>query len=182
MVVTNNDGIAKKARTLKDLAHNEDKRFLHDAIGFNYRMTNIQAAIGVAQFKKIDKFIKMRRSNAKNYNFYLKKIGGIKLPSEEKWAKNVYWMYSILVEDNFGMSRDDLQKALWKKGIDTRTFFVPVHRQPVFKGEDFTGGEYPVADEISKKGLYLPSSSSLTKNQIKIVCDAIKSIKNVIKN
>jgi len=126
---------------------------------------------------KIDKFVNARRNNAKLYNSLLGDIEGITLPPETKWAKNVYWMYSILVEDNFGMSRDELRKKLKEVGVDTRTFFIPMHKQPVFEKLDLSDGSYPVADELSRKGLYLPSSSSLTKKDIRFVCENIRKIK-----
>jgi len=92
-------------------------------------------------------------------------------------AKNVYWMYSIIIEDEFGMSRDELMLELEKKGIETRTFFVPMHEQPVFLNMGlFKRESYPVAEELSRKGLYLPSSSGLKEAEIRYICDAIKDI------
>ena len=177
MIVTNDDEIAEKARLLKDLAHSKEKRFLHNFIGFNYRMTNLQAAVGVAQLEKIEKFVRMRRNNAMLYNSLLGNIKGITLPVEEEWAKNVYWMYSILIEDDFGIDRDELRIQLKKNGIETRTFFIPMHQQPIFKKMGLSEGNCPVADELSRKGLYLPSSSSLTEKDIRFVCQNIKKIK-----
>jgi perosamine synthetase len=177
MVVTNNEVVSKKARSLKDLAFSKKKRFLHDAVGFNYRMTNIQAAIGLAQLERVDKLVEMRRRNAKLYNRLLKDVEGITLPAEKNYAKNVYWMYSILIENSFGLSRDRLMDKLDEYGIETRRFFIPMHRQPVFKRIDlFNGERYPVAELLSKKGLYLPSGSGLEKEQIKLICDSIKDI------
>lgn len=178
MVVTNDEKIAEKARRLKDLAHSSGKRFLHTDIAFNYRMTNIQAAIGLAQFEEIDKFVEMRRAHAHLYNSLLKDIEGIRLPPEKEWAKNIYWMYSILIEDEFDMSRDELMEKLMEKGIETRTFFIPVHQQPAFQKMNlFQGESYPVAEELSRKGLYLPSGSGLTTEQIEYICRTIKQIR-----
>lgn len=175
MVVTSDEKIAEKARALKDLAHSEQKRFLHTDLGFNYRMTNIQAAIGLAQFEKIDELVERRRAHAYLYNSLLKGIDGIKLPPEKEWAKNVYWMYSILIENEFDMSRDELMQKLKEKDIETRTFFIPVHQQPVFRKMNLFNGEtYPVAEGLSRKGLYLPSGSGLTTKQIEYICDVIK--------
>lgn len=175
MLVTNNDEIAERARMLKDLAHSKEMRFLHKTVGYNYRMTNIQAAIGLAQLGKIEKFIDARRNNAKRYNSFLKDIEGITLPPEASWAKSVYWMYGILIEDDFGVSRGELLEKLKECGVETRTFFIPMHRQPVFAGMGLSGGTYPVADDLSRKGIYLPSSSSLTEEDINFVCQAIKA-------
>lgn len=178
MLVTNNETLAQRAASFKDLSFTGKKRvYLHSAVGFNYRMTNIQAAIGLAQFEKIDDFVMMRRRNAQIYNGLLKNVAGIGLPSEKVWAKNVYWMYSILVKPEFGLSRDGLISELGKKGIETRPFFIPMNKQPVFKEMHLFDGEiYPVAEELSEKGLYLPSSSGLKSEEIQYVCDSIAEI------
>lgn len=181
MVVTNSEKIAQHAAALKDLSFSDGKKriYLHSEIGYNYRMTNLQAAIGLAQFERINDFVEMRRKNARLYSESLKGVNGISLPTEREWAKNVYWMYSILVEPEFGLSRDELMAALEKKGIETRSFFIPMNEQPVFRNMHlFKGENYPVAEELSKKGLYLPSSSGLKPDEIAYVCDSIIDIKN----
>ncbi len=174
MMVTNDEKVADRARRFKDQAFSRERRFLHTDIGFNYRMTNIQAAIGLAQLESIDRFVEMRRKNAQLYNKQLKGVSGITLPQEKKWAKNVYWMYCIVIEDEFGMSRDDLMAYLRQKGVDTRTFFIPMHVQPAFKNMGlFEGEHYPVSEQLARKGLYLPSGSGLTEEQINSVCEAV---------
>jgi perosamine synthetase len=179
IVITNDKKIADKARLLKDLAFLPKKRFLHLDIGFNYRMTNIQAAIGVAQLKNINKFIKARRSNAKFYNRFLKGIKGLTLPKEKEWAKNVYWMYGILVGNKFGMSRNQLMSALSRKGIETRLFFIPIHKQPVFQKMNYFLKEcYPISEELARSGLYLPSGSGLKEREIRYIAKSIKELKN----
>jgi len=178
MIVTNKREIAERARSLKDLAYSKERRFLHTDLGFNYRMTNIQAAIGLAQFHRIDELVERRRKNAHLYNGLLKDIEGIKLPVEKEWAKNVYWMYSILIENEFGISRDELVHRLAEKGIETRTFFIAMHQQPVFANMRlFKRESYPIAEELSRRGLYLPSSSGLSEEEIGYICGAIKEIK-----
>ncbi len=180
MVVTNDAEIAERARSLKDLAHSKVKRFLHTDIAFNYRMTNIQAAIGLAQFEKIDELIERRRSHAHLYDSLLKDIEGVRLPPEKEWAKNVYWMYGILVEDSFGISRDELMERLKGKGIETRVFFIPVHQQPAFQKLNlFQSESYPVAEGLSQKGLYLPSGSGLREAEIQEVCRIIREIRGI---
>ena len=178
MIVTNDEKIAERARRLKDQAYSPERRFLHTDIGFNYRMTNIQAAIGLAQLEHIDEFVEMRRRNAYLYNSRLKDVPGITLPPEKEWAKNVYWMYSILIEENeFGMSRDELMERLKGRGIETRTFFIPMHEQPAFLNLGlFKGERYPVAERLGKQGLYLPSSTGLKKEEIEYICDVIRGI------
>lgn len=176
MLVTNSDSINAKARLLKDLAHAPGRRFLHYECGFNYRMTNTQAAIGVAQLRKIDRLADARRKNAHLYNDLLGGIPGITLPPEEPWARNVYWMYSVLIDPReFGMTRDELAASLQKKGIESRPFFVPMHQQPVFQKMGlFQGEEYPVAEKLSARGINLPSSSHLSEDTIRLICRAIK--------
>lgn len=173
MVVTNNEKIAEMARLLRDQAF-EPKRFLHRYIGFNYRMTNLQAAIGVAQMELIDESVEIRRRNATLYNSLLKDVKGITLPPEALWAKNVYWMYTVLVEDSFGMGRDELMERLSEKGIDTRSAFYPIHTQPVY-AKQYKGEKYPVAEELGRKGINLPSGNTLTKEQIEFVATAVIS-------
>ena len=180
MVVTNDPQLADKARRLKDLAHAVDHRFLHTDIGFNYRMTNMQAALGVAQLNKIDRHIEKKRWMAQEYAKGLRELPGLRLPLEQSWAKCVFWMYAILVEDEFGLSRDEFRRRLKEQGIDTRAFFVPMHLQPVYQGKPKLArcsGPFPVAEKISEQGLYLPSGLKITREQIRQVCGAIKELK-----
>ena len=180
MVVTNNEKWAENTKLLRNHFFGEP-RFMHKKIGYNYRMTNVQAAIGLAQLEKINNYISMRRNNAKFYNKLLSKVNGITTPQEAKWAKNVYWMYGILVEENFGISMHKLREELYKKRIDTRAFFIGMHKQPAYKGNDErfpdTSGKYPIADELERKGCYLPSSSHLKKEEIAKIVEAIKATK-----
>lgn len=174
MVVTNDTRLAEKARALKDLAHSSQRRFLHTEIGFNYRMTNLQAAIGLAQLERIGELSEMRRQNARRYNSILADVPGVRLPVEKSWARNVYWMYSIVLESNSGTSRDSLMGSLAKQGIETRPMFIPMHRQPAFNNRGlFMGENYPIADELDHNGLNLPSGSGLG-NEVDVVCSAIK--------
>ncbi len=178
IVVTNDEGLAEKLRSLKNHAFGKP-RFIHNELGFNYRMTNIQAAIGLAQLEQIDKFVEARRNNAKLYNELLKDVEGVTLPKEMPWAKNVHWMYGILLEDSFGINKDEAMEKLKALGIETRSFFLPMNQQPVYKKLGIKiKGKYPVSEELFRKGFYLPSSSSLTEKQIVTVVEGIKSIKN----
>jgi perosamine synthetase len=175
MIVTNNEELAEKARWLRAHAFGKHgKHFYHEALGFGYRMSALQAALGLAQLEHIDEFISIRRNNAKLYNSLLSELGEkIALPPEAPWAKNVYWMYSILIQDNFGISRDELMKRLELEGIETRTFFYPIHVQPIYE-KQYRGEHFPVADELSRKGINLPSGNNLTANEVTYVCECIK--------
>jgi perosamine synthetase len=175
MIVTDDEKLAARARSLRDQAYGTgEQRFLHHERGFNYRLTNLQAAIGVAQMDHIDEFIATRRRNAQLANSLLADVPGITLPPEQPWARNVYWMYSILVEKSFPMSRDELGRHLRTQGIDSRPFFHPVHRQPVYETQ-FAGEHYPVAEALSAQGLNLPSGNELGESDIRRIVDGIKS-------
>ena len=178
MVVTGDEGIAARARALKDLAFDPGRRFIHEEVGFNYRMTNIQAAIGVAQLERINDFVERRRAHAAAYHRLLGGIPGLTLPVEAPWAKNVYWMYGLQVGDAFGMTRDQLAARLAEEGIETRVFFHPMHAQPVFRRMGlFRGERCPVSEMLGNRGLYLPSGSGLEEGEIREICGAIRRIR-----
>jgi len=177
MIVTNNAKYAEKMKSLRNLAFGDVKRYLHIDLGYNYRLTNVQAAIGVAQMQRVNEFVEKKREIASWYNGALGKIDGVTLPCEMPWAKNVYWMYGILIGDEFGLGRDELMKKLREKGIDTRSFFVPMQNQPVFNSLGlFKNDKCPVSDRISKMGLYLPSGIGLTRKEVDYVCNVIKDL------
>lgn len=169
MCVTDNEKLANEMRFLKDHGMSSEKRYWHSKVGFNFRMTNIQAAIGVAQLEQIGKFIESKRKIARQYNSLLKDVKGISLPPEMPWAKSVYWMYSILVGDDYGMSRDELAAKLKAAKIDSRPFFYPMHQLPMYKSER----QFPVAERLSAQGLNLPSSPMLSKEDIERICRVI---------
>jgi perosamine synthetase len=141
-------------------------------MGFNYRMTNLQAAVGLAQTERFEELVGAKRENARYYTRLLKEVEGITSPPEEEWAENVFWMYGVLVEDGFGISRDELRRRLAKRGIETRTFFIPMHVQPVYY-EIFKGQRYPVAEDLCRRGFYLPSAVSLRRREIEFVAESI---------
>jgi perosamine synthetase len=174
MVTTNNREIARLAWNLRDHAFSHERHFWHKFVGFNYRMTNLQAAVGLAQVEQMENFIASRRRNAAEYTARLQDIPGIIPPPQAPWAKNVYWMYGVLVdEEAYGMNRDQLRKVLAEHGIETRTFFIPMHLQPVY-WQQFKGQRYPVAEELCKRGFYLPSASSLTLGEIEYITGVIR--------
>ena len=170
MVTTDNPDIARLARNLRDHAFSHERHFWHKYIGFNYRMTNMQAAVGLAQTEQMEGFVRARRANAARYTAALKEIPGIVTPPEAGWAKSVFWMYSILVEDEFRMTRDQLRAYLAERGIETRTFFIPMHLQPIYY-RAFEGQRYPVAERLCQRGFYLPSASSLTPREIDYITE-----------
>ncbi len=174
MIVTNDKKLADQAKLLRNLAFTTP-RFRHEYAGYNFRMTGYQAAMGLAQLKKIDMIIKNKRRVAKLYNKYLRDIEGLQLPAEMSWAKNVYWMYGIVLDRDFGISRDRLMELLKKDGIDTRTFFCPMNIQPALKKiKGFRDIPCPVAEMLWECGLYLPSSWNLTEDSIKKIAASVK--------
>jgi perosamine synthetase len=174
MITTNDPDLARLARNLRDHAFSEERHFWHKYLGYNYRMTNMQAAVGLAQTEQMDGFVAARRANAARYTAALEQIPGIVTPPQAKWAKSVFWMYSILVEDEFGMTRDQLRAYLADHGIETRTFFIPMHLQPIYH-QAYKGQRYPVAEMLCQRGFYLPSASSLTTREIDYVTESVRS-------
>jgi len=180
MVVTNNKKLASRCRYFKNLCFplSGKRSYIHKNLGYNYRMTNVQAAIGLAQLEKIKELVRRRRKNAELYNKFLKNVPGLKLPVEKPYAKNVYWMYGIVVDPKkFGRTRNRLAKILKGKGIDSRNFFQPMHKQPVLtKMGIFDKNNYPTTEKLAKNGLYLPSGSGLTEKEIFYICKTIKRL------
>lgn len=179
IVVSPNESLINACKYYRNLAFDSDpeKRFIHEDIGYNYRMTNIQAAIAYAQLEHIEALIERRRRNAKLYTDTLSSLDWLALPVEKSWARNVYWMYGVVLKDNAPFSMHEIREKLKSKGIDTRRFFFPLHKQPVLKklGLDHQPN-LPISEALWEKGFYLPSGSGLTEDQIAYVCDALKSL------
>ncbi len=180
MVIARDDRFIEKLRYYKNLCFPLDgsRRYMHDEIGFNFRMPNVLAAIGLAQIERVDVYLEARRSNAARYNKLLHGQRGLTIPPELPWTSSSYWMYSILIGDDFGVSRDEVMKGLKAAGIETRSFFVSMHRQPALAkyGCDVSG-QYPVTDELARTGLYLPSGSGLTDAQVERIAGALLALR-----
>ncbi len=177
MVLTSDPKMAERAKSYRNLCFRPEKRFLHTELGFNYRMTNLQAALGVAQMEKIDEFIRIKRSLGKYYQEKLSALSGIKFQVEKSWAKTVYWMYCIELAEETGLDADALMRELGKKGIGTRPFFLGLHEQPALQDIGlFKGENYPVTERISRQGLYLPSGLTLTEKDIDVVIENVKEV------
>jgi perosamine synthetase len=177
MVVTNNDALAGRLRLLRNLGFTMP-RFRHEIAGYNFRMTGYQAAMGVTQLRKIEAIIAEKRRMAHTYNRYLKDIPGLQLPAELDWARNVYWMYAITVQPDFGLTRDQLAQGLAEAGIETRTFFCPMNIQPcLLEIPGFRPPPCPVAEELWTTGLYLPSTHTLSESTIQQISETIQALK-----
>lgn len=173
IVVTNSKCLAEKVYQLKGQGICLDRRYWFPVIGYNYRMTNIAAAIGLAQMEKIDWHIERRREIANQYAQSLREFSGIRFQPELPWARNCYWMTSIILDENeISISRDYLMKKLAESGIETRPFFHPMHTLPMFR-DVIAGKRFPKADYLAKRGINLPSFATLTKSKVSYICDQI---------
>jgi perosamine synthetase len=176
MLTTNNSDLAEKARFLKDHGMSSERRYWHPKIGYNYRMTNIQAAIGLAQLERINEIIERKLIIADLYKRRLEDVLSLELHPQSDWARNVFWMFSILVKDGLPCTRDELISALRERDIDTRPFFIPIHFQPPYR-ED--GNSFPVAEDVGRRGINLPSYPKLRETDLRRICDCIKKIARV---
>lgn len=181
MLVTNNEELYNRARYFKNVCFPLDgnRNYMHQDIGFNYRMSNVIAAIGLAQTEKADEYKAMRIRNNQLYRKYLSDVPGIIFQKNLPQAENVCWMNSIVIDPaQYGHTKDELIAHLKKNGIDTRLLFNGMHRQPSLKnfGCDCSGN-YPVSDWLTENGFYLPSASSLKEETIKMICEVISSFR-----
>jgi len=174
MVLTDDDRLAERLRSLRNLCFDGERRFLHEEIGFNFRLTNLQAAVGVAQIERVAQVVERKREVARRYGARLRTISALQLPVEEPWARNVYWMYGVVVDEASGLDAAALGQRLGAEGVETRPFFLGMHEQPVLRRRGlFDGESYPVAERLARQGLYLPSGTALTDAQVDEVCDVV---------
>ncbi len=181
MVVTNSPQIAEKAKSLKNLSYGKINKFMHEDIGFNYRLPNISAALGLGQFENISNVFKEKERIYNRYKNNLKNIRGINIPAVREWAtKYIMWVFNIYLDDKFPISRDKLTAMLKEKNIDTRDAFVPINKQKILidKYKLFKEEDCPNANYIMENGFYLPSGNTITNEEIDFVCDEIKKSAN----
>jgi perosamine synthetase len=177
MVLTDDDELARKAKSLRNLGFQADRRFYHEEPGFNFRLTNMQAALGLAQLERIEEIVSMKRWMGSEYTKRLSGIPALQLPTEESWARNVYWMYGVVLDEQTGMTASDFATRLHERGVETRPFFLGMHEQPVFRNRGlFLNDSFPTAEKLARQGLYLPSGLALTPEQLTRVCDAVGEI------
>jgi len=172
MILCDDASWYERACFLRDHAMSKTERYYHPEIGFNYRITNVQAALGVAQLERIDQFCEIKIRNAHRYAERLASVPGITLQPEADWAKSVFWMYSVLVDETFPLSRDELAKALKQRGVDTRPFFRAIHTMPSHPRSVYL----PVAEDLAARGMNLPSSTKLTLEQVDYVSQQIAEL------
>lgn len=182
MVVTDDEELAERCRFLRNLCFRKDVRYVHDEISDNYRFTNLQAAVGLAQLERLDEFVKRKRVMGSYYTENLRGVKGLLLPiPKTDYADNIYWVYGLVLDRNIRVDNRAVQKILAEEGIGTRTFFWCMHEQPVYKNAGlFQGETYPNAEYLARKGFYIPSGLALTEEQMDRVVVRVRGMMDKI--
>lgn len=178
MLVCNDPKLAERCRSLRNLCFKEKQRFVHEELGWNYRMTNLQAALGLAQLERLDEFVERKRQMGRLYTELLTGVSGVQLPlATTDYAENIYWVYGVVLDNDLDFDAAEAMRRLGSKCVGTRPFFWPMHEQPVFKKMGlFSNEAYPVAEKLARRGFYLPSGLALTREQMEIVSSRVKEL------
>jgi len=178
MVVTNDAALAERCRGFRNLCFQPQRRFVHEELGWNYRMTNMQAAVGLAQLENLEQHIVRKREIGERYLLQLGGVPGLRLPPvESDYARSVFWVFGVLIEEDHPLSPEQVIGRLGELKIGTRPFFYPMHWQPVFQNRGlFAGEHYPVAEKLATRGFYLPSGLGLKDSEIETVTTAVRTI------
>jgi perosamine synthetase len=177
MVVTDDPALGERCRSLRNLCF-EKKRFVHEELGYNFRMTNLQAALGVAQLERLPEFVARKRRMGQTYTELLRGVAGLELmPVRTDYAENIYWVYGLVLKDEVPFDAAEAMRRLGARGIGTRPFFWPMHEQPVFRRMGlFDGDHHPVAERLARRGFYIPSGMALSEGQMDEVVAAVKEL------
>ncbi len=176
MALTDQDDVAERLASRRNLAFGKAERFRHVDRGWNFRMTNVQAAIGCAQLEQIEKFLCRKLQMAEKYNQGLAGLP-LQLPHVEPWARTSVWMYAVVLDDAVPFDAKGFASRLTDAGVQTRPFFLGMHEQPVYRAMGlFQDAECPVTEKISRRGLYLPSGQAITDEQIEQVIEAVRRV------
>ena len=174
MVITDNPEFAARARSLRNLCFRSDRRFLHTEHGYQFRLTNMQAALGVGQVRRIESIVERKRWAAAEYTRRFADLPQLQLPQERPWARSVFWVYGMVLADEVPFDATTFALRLKALGVESRPFFLGMHEQPVFHDMGlFTDEKHPVSERIARRGLYVPSGLALTLAQIEQVSDAV---------
>jgi len=178
MIVTDDDAVADVCRSLRNLCFEARRRFVHERLGWNLRMTNLQAALGLAQIERLDEFVARKRRMGARYDALLAGLSGVRLPlAKTGYADNIYWVYGLVLDDDLGIEATEVMRRLGEKRIGTRPFFCPMHRQPVLQRMGlFEGERHPVAERLYERGFYVPSGLALTDAQMDEVASALREV------
>lgn len=178
IVLVDDERLRERCDLFRNLCHSRERRFYHEELGYNYRMSNIQAAVGVAQLEKIEEHLKLKRELGTSYQKKLRGTPGLQLPVEKtEFAENIYWVFGMVLEDEVPMDAKEIMKKLAEKNIGCRPFFYPMHLQPVFRKMGlFEKESYPVAEKLGERGFYIPSGLCVTEEQRTYIATQVKSI------
>jgi perosamine synthetase len=178
MVVVDDSTLAERCRSLRNLCFKAGKRFEHDELGWNFRMSNLQAALGMAQLERLDEFVSRKRRMGRLYSELLSDLPGLQLPLRwTDYAENIYWVYGIVLKDEIPFDAREVMRLLRQHEISTRPFFWPMHEQPVFRKMGLFAGEYhPASEKIARRGFYIPSGLTLTDDQMANVAHALHEV------
>lgn len=178
MIVTDDDALAERCRSLRNLCFQTRKRFVHEELGWNMRMTNLQAALGVAQLERLDDFVDRKRRMGRRYTELIQDVRGLRLPiAATNYAENIYWVYGMVLDDGVAFDAESAMAQMGERGIGTRPFFWPMHEQPVFRKRGmFRGESYPVAEKLARRGFYVPSGLGLSDDEMDRVAQAVRAV------
>ena len=178
MILTNDTQLAERCRSLRNLCFQPQQRFVHEELGWNFRMTNLQAALGVAQLEQLDEFVTRKRRMGKRYTELLANIPGLQLPlPQNDYAQNIYWVYGIVLKDDVPFNAKEAMRYLKEHKIGTRPFFWSMHEQPVFRKMGlFEGVSCPVAERLARRGFYIPGGMALTDEQMDRVAHTLEEV------
>lgn len=178
MALTSDDRLAERCRSLRNLCFQAKNRFVHEELGYNFRMTNLQAALGLAQLERLAEFVGRKRRMGRRYTELLAEVEGLELmPLKTAYAENIYWVYGMVLKDDVPFDAEEAMGRLGRKGIGTRPFFWPMHEQPVFRRMGlFAEERHPVAERLARRGFYIPSGMALTDGQMEVVVEAVKEL------
>jgi len=177
MVLTDDPALAERVRSLRNLCFRSDRRFYHEELGFNFRLTNLQAALGLGQLERFERIVARKRAVGQAYVQRLGELGCLQIAHEEPWARSVYWMNGVVLDESTGLDAPTFATRLLARGVETRPFFLGMHEQPVLRDRGlFSGERYPVAGRLARQGLYLPSGLALTDQQLERTCEAVREV------
>jgi perosamine synthetase len=178
MIATDDDALAARCRSLRNLCFLLGRRFVHEELGWNWRMSNLQAAVGVAQLERLSEFVARKKEMGRFYREALHDVSGIQhQPYRTAFAENIYWVYGLVLHDDVPFDAEEAMRRLAKLNVETRPFFWPIHEQPVFRRAGLYANErYPVAERLARRGFYLPSGMALTHAHMRTVVDAVREL------
>lgn len=178
MVLTDDETLKERCVSFRNLCHSKERRFYHEDLGYNFRMSNIQAAVGVAQLERIEEHLEKKRALGQAYQEELNGISKLQLPvSETEYAQNLYWVFGMVLDQGVPFDAIGAMERLADRGVGCRPFFYPMHLQPVFRKMGlFVGESYPIAERLGERGFYVPSGLGVTEEQIQYIAEQIKEI------